>query len=76
MIFLRIRPLVTINPTVLELSARPSIMIMLAELLSDRVKIIIEIHVMSVYGLGVVLWLVRSLWKKIIETSKPRRELF
>lgn len=76
MIFLRIRPLVTINPTVLELSARPSIMIMLAELLSDRVQIIIEIHVMSVYGLGVVLWLVRSLWKKIIETSKPRRELF
>lgn len=76
MIFLRIRPLVTINPTVLELSARPSIMIMLAELLSDRVQIIIEIHVMGVYGLGVVLWLVRSLWKKIIETSKLGREMF
>lgn len=53
------------NPTVLQLSTSPSIVIMFTELLSDSVQVIVQVDAVSVDRLRVVLWLVGTLKTKI-----------
>lgn len=67
MIFLGVRPLVAIHPAVLQLAASPGIVIMLAELLSDRVQIVVQVDAVGVDWLWVVLRLIWALKYELIK---------